>query len=60
MAIWNLSGIKAALGHNADVTIRRVDGVNHLFQTARTGVLAFTVRARAHEFGLQALRSGQS
>ncbi len=35
----NLSGIKAALGHNADVTIRRVDGVNHLFQTARTGAI---------------------
>ncbi len=35
----NLSGIKAALGHNGDVTIRRVDGVNHLFQTARTGAI---------------------
>lgn len=35
----NLAGIKAALGHNADVTIRRIDGVNHLFQTARTGAI---------------------
>jgi pimeloyl-ACP methyl ester carboxylesterase len=35
----NLSGIKAALAHNADVTIRKVDGVNHLLQTARTGAI---------------------
>ena len=35
----NLSAIKAALAHNADVTIRRLDGLNHLFQTARTGAI---------------------
>jgi fermentation-respiration switch protein FrsA (DUF1100 family) len=35
----NLSGIKEALAHNPDVTIRRLDGVNHLFQTARTGAI---------------------
>jgi uncharacterized protein len=35
----NLAAIKAALAHNADVTIRRLDGLNHLFQTARTGAI---------------------
>jgi uncharacterized protein len=33
----NLAAIKAALAHNGDVTIRTLDGLNHLFQTARTG-----------------------
>ena len=35
----NLAAIKSALAHNADVTIRRIDGLNHLFQTARTGAI---------------------
>lgn len=35
----NLSAIKTALAHNADVTTRRLDGLNHLFQTARTGAI---------------------
>jgi hypothetical protein len=35
----NLSAIETALAHNADVTIRRLDGLNHLFQTARTGAI---------------------
>lgn len=35
----NLAAIKAALAHNADVTIQRIDGVNHMFQTARTGAI---------------------
>ncbi len=35
----NLAGIKAALAHNPDVTIRKLEGLNHLFQTARTGAL---------------------
>ncbi len=33
----NLTAIKAALAHNPDVTIRKLEGLNHLFQTARTG-----------------------
>jgi pimeloyl-ACP methyl ester carboxylesterase len=35
----NLAAIKSALAHNADVTICRIDGLNHLFQTARTGAI---------------------
>lgn len=35
----NLSAIKTALAHNPDVTIRKLDGLNHLFQTARTGAM---------------------
>lgn len=35
----NLSAIKTALAHNRDVTIRKLDGLNHLFQTARTGAI---------------------
>ncbi len=35
----NLSAIKTALAHNPDVTIRKLDGLNHLFQTARTGAI---------------------
>lgn len=35
----NLAAIGIALAHNRDVTIRRMDGLNHLFQTARTGAI---------------------
>ena len=35
----NLAAIRAALAHNPDVTIRRLEGLNHLFQTARTGAI---------------------
>lgn len=35
----NLAAIKTALAHNSDVTIRKLDGLNHLFQTARTGAI---------------------
>lgn len=35
----NLSAITAALARNPDVTVRRIDGLNHLFQTARTGAI---------------------
>jgi pimeloyl-ACP methyl ester carboxylesterase len=35
----NLSAIKTALAHNTDVTIRKLDGLNHLFQTAHTGAI---------------------
>jgi hypothetical protein len=30
---------KTALAQNPDVTIRKLDGLNHLFQTARTGAI---------------------
>ena len=33
----NLAGIRAALAGNPDVTVRELPGLNHLFQTARTG-----------------------
>jgi pimeloyl-ACP methyl ester carboxylesterase len=33
----NLAGIRAALAGNPDVTITLLPGLNHLFQTARTG-----------------------
>jgi uncharacterized protein len=33
----NLSGIRAALAGNPDVTVAELPGLNHLFQTARTG-----------------------
>jgi dienelactone hydrolase len=33
----NLAGIRAATAANRDVTIRELPGLNHLFQTARTG-----------------------
>ena len=36
----NLSAIKTALAHNADATIRRLDGLNHLFQPSKTGLLS--------------------
>ncbi|HET9361070.1 MAG TPA: alpha/beta fold hydrolase [Vicinamibacterales bacterium] len=35
----NLAAIGAALAHNPDVTIRKLDGLNHLFQTAGTGAI---------------------
>jgi hypothetical protein len=35
----NLAAIRAALAHNPDVTVRRLDGLNHLFQPARTGAI---------------------
>jgi hypothetical protein len=35
----NLAAITIALAHNPDVTIRRLEGLNHLFQTARTGAI---------------------
>jgi hypothetical protein len=34
-----LSAITAALAGNPDVTVHRLDGLNHLFQTARTGAI---------------------
>ncbi|MCJ8190991.1 alpha/beta hydrolase family protein [Sphingomicrobium aestuariivivum] len=33
----NLSAIRVALARNPDVTVRQLDGLNHLFQTATTG-----------------------
>jgi len=33
----NLAGIRAATAGNPDVRIRELPGLNHLFQTARTG-----------------------
>lgn len=35
----NLSAITAALARNPDVTVHKLDGLNHLFQTARTGAI---------------------
>jgi pimeloyl-ACP methyl ester carboxylesterase len=35
----NLAGIAAALAGHRDVTVRELPGLNHLFQTARTGAL---------------------
>lgn len=35
----NLAAIRAALAHNPDVTVRKLDGLNHLFQVARTGAI---------------------
>ena len=36
----NLEAIREALKHNPDVTVRRLPGLNHLFQTAVTGAFA--------------------
>ena len=33
----NLAGIRAATARNRDVTVTELPGLNHLFQTARTG-----------------------
>jgi len=35
----NLAGIAASLAHNRDHTIRELEGLNHMFQTAETGAL---------------------
>ncbi len=35
----NLAAIAAALAHNPNVTIRKLEGLNHLFQSATTGAL---------------------
>jgi len=35
----NLAGISAALAGHRDVTVRELPGLNHMFQTARTGAL---------------------
>lgn len=35
----NLAGIRKALTHNPDVTVRELEGLNHLFQTAESGSL---------------------
>lgn len=35
----NLAGIRAALTGHPDVTIQKLEGLNHLFQTSRTGAL---------------------
>jgi len=35
----NLAAITAALTRNTDVTVRKLAGLNHLFQTARTGAI---------------------
>ncbi len=35
----NLAGITRALARNPDVTVRKIDGLNHLFQTARSGAI---------------------
>ncbi len=38
-ATQNLEAIRQALDHNEDVTARRLPGLNHLFQTAKTGAV---------------------
>ena len=38
-AAENLAAIRAALAKNPSVTVRELPGLNHLFQTARTGAL---------------------
>jgi uncharacterized protein len=35
----NLAAIASALARNPDVTIRKLEGLNHMFQTARTGAI---------------------
>lgn len=37
LAAENLAGIRTALAGNEDVTVTELPGLNHLFQTARTG-----------------------
>lgn len=36
----NLGGIESALKENPDVTIKELEGLNHLFQTAETGLVS--------------------
>jgi len=39
IADLNLSGIHSALKHNDDVTVKKLEGLNHLFQTCETGAV---------------------
>jgi hypothetical protein len=39
LAAENLAGIRAALSQNRDATVIELPGLNHLFQTARTGAI---------------------
>ncbi|HEY5711255.1 MAG TPA: alpha/beta hydrolase [Allosphingosinicella sp.] len=39
VAADNLAGIAAALAGHGDVTVRELPGLNHMFQTARTGAV---------------------
>ena len=39
-ATQNLEAIREGLGHNPYVTVRRLPGLNHLFQTAKTGAFS--------------------
>ena len=39
-AAENLAAIRTALAQNRNVTVRELPGLNHLFQTARTGALS--------------------
>jgi pimeloyl-ACP methyl ester carboxylesterase len=36
----NLAGLETALAHNQDVTLNKLDGLNHMFQTAQTGMMS--------------------
>jgi uncharacterized protein len=36
----NLAGLEAGLAGNADVTVLELEGLNHMFQTAQTGMIA--------------------
>ncbi len=36
----NLAGLETGLAGNRDVTVLELDGLNHMFQTARTGTIA--------------------
>lgn len=47
IADLNLNGIKSALSKNKDVTIKKLEGLNHLFQTCETG--AFNEYAQIEE-----------
>lgn len=38
-SLVNLAAIQRALAGNPDVTILRLEGLNHLFQTAKTGAV---------------------
>ncbi len=40
LADLNLNGIKTATKHNKNVKIIKLDGLNHLFQTCKTGALS--------------------
>ncbi len=47
IADLNLNGIKKALNQNNEVTIKKLEGLNHLFQTCKTG--AFNEYAQIDE-----------